>query len=117
LHIAHSTQKEIDHPHTPVWVKRAAGGLIFSMPVQLTPPEAALLNDITHILAGTGRVDNVTQDAQHVFEAQKYGHYFITTDRRVLARADVLTQRCSVGIVLPSEFLSVARHFIAQRTQ
>ncbi len=24
LHIAHSTQKEIEHPNTPAWVKRAA---------------------------------------------------------------------------------------------
>jgi hypothetical protein len=36
LQIAHSTQKEIDYPHTPAWVKRAAGGLIFSVEVQLT---------------------------------------------------------------------------------
>jgi predicted nucleic acid-binding protein len=115
LHIAHSAQKEIDHPNTPISVKRAASALIFSMPVQLTQPEAALLNDITDILAGTGKVDNVVQDAQHVFEAQKYGYYFITTDKRILARAETLEKRCSVGVVLPSEFLRIARHFIVQK--
>ena len=115
LHIAHSTQKEIDHPNTPDWVKRTAAGLIFSMPVQLTEPEVALLNDIRRILAGNGTVENILQDAQHVFEAQKYGYYFVTTDKRILARAGDLGKRCSVSVLLPSEFLSIAREFIAEK--
>jgi len=31
IHIAHSTQKEIEHPNTPDWVKREAQNLIYTI--------------------------------------------------------------------------------------
>ena len=115
LLIAHSTQKEIDHPHTPDWVKRAAGALNFSMEVQLTAPEHALLNDITSIVAGNGKPANIAQDARHIFEAQKYGTYFITTDERLLSRANALRTRCSVEVLRPTEFREIVERFIRER--
>src|SRR4051812_46045480 len=81
LQIAHSTQKEIEHRNTPDWVKKQAGGLIYSINVQLAPNEKKQLSDIEVILAGNGKVENIKQDAWHVFEAAKYGHYFTTTDK------------------------------------
>src|SRR5688572_589773 len=94
LLIAHSTQKEIEHPNTPAWVKQEAAGLIYSIDVQLTPNEKQLLSDIEVILAGNGKIENIRQDARHVFETQKYGGYFVTTDKRILARAKELKDRC-----------------------
>jgi len=113
LQIAHSSQKEIEHPNTPSWVKDRAAGLNYTLDVNLTEPERAVLSDIRRLLAGNGKVENIIQDAQHVFEAQKYGHYFITTDNRILSRAVVLKDRCTVIILRPSEFLKVAQEFMA----
>lgn len=114
LEIAHSTQRELEHPNTPAWVKEKAGGLIFSVNVQLTESEMKLLSDIEIILAGNGKIENIKQDALHVFEAQKYGDYFITTDKRILARSELLRQRCSLNVLLPSQFLASAKKHIAE---
>ena len=115
LQIAHSTQKEIEHPNTPDWVKVRAGELIYSINVPLTPNEKTLLNDIEGILAGNGKIENIKQDAWHVFEATKYGHYFITTDKRILARAKALLDRSGLNVWLPSEFLASLKQHIAER--
>lgn len=115
LEIAHSTQKEIEHPNTPEWVKEQAGGLIYSISVQLTPNEKKLLIDIEVILAGNGKIENIRQDAWHVFEAAKYGHYFITTDKRILARADALRERSGVNVLPPSAFLASLNIHIAEK--
>jgi len=114
LHIAHSNQKEVEHPNTPAWVKEKAGELIYSINVQLTINEKKILADIEKILAGDGKIENIKQDARHVFEAHKYGHYFITTDKRILARAAVLRDRCSVNVILPSAFLASTRKHLAE---
>jgi hypothetical protein len=113
LLIAHSTQKEIEHPNTPAWVKQDAAGLIYSIDAQLTPNEEKLLCDIEMILAGNGKIENIKQDARHVFEAQKYGCYFVTTDKRILVRADALKDSCGISIQLPSEFLSLVKQYTA----
>jgi hypothetical protein len=109
LQIAHSTQKEIEHPNTPAWVKAKAQNLIYTIQVQLTPNELAILRKIEAILAGNGKIENISQDARHVFEAQKYGSYFITTDARILDRAEALRKSCGVLIVKPSEFLALVK--------
>lgn len=115
LQIAHSTQKEIEHPNTPGWVKTLAGGLIYSVNVQLTQNEKNLLNDIEAILAGSGKIENIKQDAWHIFEAGKYGHYFITTDKRILSRADTLRERTGVNVLLPSEFLASLKKYVMEK--
>jgi hypothetical protein len=107
LQIAHSIQKEIGHPNTPASVKTEAQNLIFTMEVWLTPSELVILRKIEAILAGNGKIENISQDARHVFEAQKYGSYFITTDTGILNRAPALRICCGVEIVRPSEFLAI----------
>lgn len=110
LIVAHSTQKEIDHPNTPAWVKAEAQSRIYTLNVQLTANELAVLAKIEAILAGNGKVENIKQDAQHVFDAQKYGSYFITTDKRILLRAEQLARECTVSVLRPSEFLALVNH-------
>jgi hypothetical protein len=65
------------------------------------------LHRIEAILAGNGKVENIAQDARHIFEAQKYGSYFITTDARLLKRAAQIRLELSVTILKPSDFLEV----------
>ena len=109
LIIAHSTQKEINHPQTPSWVKSEAGGLIYTLDASLTFQEKTLLHDIENILAGNGKRENIIQDARHILEAQKYGTYFVTTDNRLLRKKHKILELCDVVILLPSEFLTIAR--------
>ena len=115
IQIAHSTQKEIDHPNTPAWVKREALNLIYTIPVHLTDSELKKLREIEAILAGNGKVENILQDAKHVFDAQKYGSYFVTTDSRILDRAGTLRLACNVNILKPSEFLSLVKHYLKKQ--
>jgi hypothetical protein len=116
IQIAHSTQKEIQHPNTPAWVKREALNLIYTLPVSLIESEVRRLREIETILSGNGKIENILQDARHVFEAQKYGSYFITTDSRILDRASRLRTACGVTIVKPSEFLSIVKEHIEKKS-
>jgi len=109
LEIAHSTQKEIEHPNTPSWVKQEADNLIYTIEVGRNTNERDLLHKIEVILAGEGKIENITEDALHIFEAQKYGSYFITTDNRILKRKGTLHKVCSLKIMKPSEFLSLIK--------
>ncbi len=115
IQIAHSTQKEIDHPNTPDWVKREALNLIYTIPVHLTDGELRKLREIEAILAGNGKVENILQDAKHVFEVQKYGSYFVTTDSRILDRAATLRLACNVNILKPSKFLSLVKQYLKKQ--
>ena len=111
IRLAHSNQKEIDHPNTPAWVKNTAASLIYTMQVSFTPGERSRLRKIHAILTGNGKPENVEEDARHVFEAQKYGSYFVTTDDRILRRAHELRTVCTVEILRPSEFLELVRNY------
>ena len=107
--IAHSTQKEIEHPNTPRWVKDRANDAIYTLETSQTPSERVLYTKILDILAGDGMRENMAQDATHIFEAQKYGSYFITTEGRLLKKAPILRKLCGVEVILPSEFLVLVR--------
>ncbi len=111
LQIAHSTQKEIEHPNTPGWVKQTANNFIYTIETSLVESEQRLKAQILKILAGNGKPENVTQDAQHVFEAAKYGSYFVTTDHRILQKRRELCSVCDVDIVTPSELLEILRTY------
>lgn len=109
LVIAHSTLKETDHPNTPARVRAEAAAMIYTKDVELTAPEIERLRRIETILAGNGKVESIVQDARHIFEAQKYGSYFITTDARLLKRAAQIRQELSFTILKPSDFLELVR--------
>jgi hypothetical protein len=112
IRLAHSNQKEVDHLNTPAWVKRKAAGLIYTTQVTLTPDERSRLGKIHAILTGSGKPENVEDDARHIFEAQKYGSYFVTTDERPLKRADEIRTECGVEILRPSQFLELVRSHV-----
>lgn len=105
LLIAHSTKKELEHPNTPRWVKAEAAARIYSTETTRTVGELSRLKQIHTILTGNGRPEKYWQDAEHVFEANKYGSYFVTTDRRILDKPGNLSNIVAVKILLPSEFL------------
>jgi len=110
VRIAHSTQKEIEHPNTPIWVKNEATGLIYTIKTSLTQDEIAIRGKIHETLTGNGNPENYEADATHIFEAQKYGSYFITTDGRILKFVRGLQNICNISILLPSDFLKLVRN-------
>ncbi len=109
VQIAHSTQREIDHPNTPAWVKKRAADGIFTMEVQLTPSEVAVRDQIWAIITGNGKPENYRADAEHVFEAQKYGSYFVTTDQGILDKSGELRKVCQIEIIKPTQLLALLR--------
>jgi hypothetical protein len=107
LHLTHSTQKEIDHPNTPSWVKKEANSFIYTIQTNLTVEEQNLKKRIWNILTGNGKPEKMKKDAEHVFEAGKHVGYFITTDARIIKKKQELESICSVTIVKPTEFLGI----------
>lgn len=112
IRLAHSNQKEVDHPNTPAWVKAKAAGLIYTTNVTLTQDEKSRLTKIHAILTGNGKPEKLEDDARHIFEAQKYGSYFVTTDEKLLKRADEIRTECGVEILRPSQFLGLVRSHV-----
>lgn len=115
LAIPYSTLREIDHPNTPAAVKSMAANQQFTIPVELTPDEARIQTEILRILTGNGKPESMRRDSENVFEAQKYGGHFITTDKRVLARATQLFVLCGLSIVKPTDFLATIKQRLAER--
>ncbi len=107
LNIAHSVKKEIEHPNTPDWVKREAGCIVFTLDVGLTQGEKELKRRINEVLAGDGKIDNCREDAEHIFECNKYGGIFVTVDKGILRKRDELHKLCGVDILLPSEVMAL----------
>ncbi len=50
LTLTHSTQKEIEHPNTPLWVKKEASSFLFTYPTNLTIEEQNLKKHIWEVL-------------------------------------------------------------------
>ena len=111
LQIAHSTQKELEHPNTPSWVKREAANLVYTIETPLTPEQRKVKDEVLRILAGNGKPENMFQDAQHVFNAGNYGSYFVTTDERILEKRAELGGLCDVDIVKPSELIAILKTY------
>ncbi len=109
LAIAHSTEKEIEHPNTPIWVKQKALQMFFTVSVSLTEEERVTLSQIEKILAGNGNVELVRSDAFHLFEAQKYADDFITADNGIWKKRQLIQTLCSIKIYKPSEYLELLR--------
>ena len=109
LLIAHSNQKEIEHPNTPTEVKREASDLNYTIQTQLTAEECKRKASIHAILTGNGKQEKFEADATHVFEAGKYHGYFITTDERILGKRKELQTVSPAVIVKPSEWLLIFR--------
>lgn len=107
LIISHSVMKEIDHPNTPIWVKKEAQNVLFSYAVPLNEEQKNTKEEIFRILTGNGTSDKMKQDAEHVYHAAYSHGYFITTDNRILKRRNDIQKICNVSIFKPSEWLQL----------
>jgi predicted nucleic acid-binding protein len=108
--LSYSVQDELNHPNTPAHVRRAASEFDYSKAVQLTPMELANIEKLVEHAKGNADLKNIRRDLFHVSEAGKYGGYFITRDKRLLARADKIANFLGVEVVTPSTFLQRVEH-------
>jgi hypothetical protein len=106
LMLPYSVQAEIENPSTPDHVKAAARQFIFSQKVTITSGERGLYEKLLAEASGDAETKNIAADLLHVFEAAKYGGYFITRDKRLLKRRSVIGGLLQLDVVTPGEFLS-----------
>jgi hypothetical protein len=108
--LPHTVQEEINHPNTPLETRRRAADLLYTMDVQLSAEELALRDKVRIVFQGNANPGKHKSDAYHVFEAMKYGNYFITNDVRILKKGKELSALLyPAQIVTPTQFLSIYR--------
>lgn len=105
LLLPYSVQNEIKNPYTPAHVRRAANHFLFSVEVELTDGERCRYRDLVAAVKGNAEEKNIAPDLYHVWEAAKYGRYFITRDKRLLARSGAIASILQMDVVTPTEFL------------
>lgn len=113
-----SVRAEVQHPRTPLDVKSAVLGEIYSLPVGKTAGEHDTLRKVQALLRGNASSGKHDDDAFHLCEAAKYGGgYFITHDGRMLRKRDDLRSLLgpSLCIVTLQEFLEIYDDFAAGR--
>ncbi len=112
--VSGSVRREASHPHTPANVQAAMLPEIYTLPVSRTVEEQATLGRIRAVLMGNAQTRKHDDDAEHLFEASKYGGgYFITHDRRMLNKRDELRPLIgpTLAIVTLEEFLAAYDRF------
>ena len=116
VNIVHSVVKEIEYPNTPQWVQDIAVQSIRTVEIPLIQQELDELKEIQNIIIGNSSLKKREADCMHVFEAQKYGRYFVTTDRGIFKHAPTIRKRFSLVILKPSEFLEIVKENITNRS-
>jgi len=103
--VAHSVQKELDHPNTPEDIRQLSKAFIYTIEGDLTQEEIERRNEIRMLIQGNAAPGRHKNDADHLFELSKYGGgYFVTTDRRLLKHSETLFARYFITTIKPSEY-------------
>ncbi len=103
--VAHSVQKELDHPNTPEDVKRMGQALVYTIETDLTPELLEKKKEIRTLIQGNAKPGKHQGDADHLFELYKHGGgYFVTTDDRLLSYSDELFRKYFITTIKPSEY-------------
>ena len=79
----------------------------YTLETDLNDDEVKRKAAVHAILTGNGASEKYAADAAHVFEAGKYGGYFITTDQRILGKREELQRASGAVIFIPSEWRRV----------
>jgi hypothetical protein len=111
LVVSHSNMKETEHPNTPPHIRAEAASKIQSLETSLTSEEVAKKKEIWDILTGNGKPEKMKPDSEHVFEAHKYGGYFVTNDLRIIKKRQELRSICNAIIVTPCELVSIINEY------
>jgi hypothetical protein len=109
LVVPQGVRRESQHPRTPPSVGAEMGAKIFTLPVGRTAGELEQLRRVQAILQGNAKPGRHSADADHLFEAAKYGGYFVTNDRRMLDKRGELAEILppSLNIVTIEELFAI----------
>jgi len=103
--VAHSVQKELDHPNTPDDVKCMGQELLYTIETELTPELLSKRDEIRSLIQGNAKPGKHEGDADHLFELYKHGGgYFVTTDERLLSYSDELFRKYFITTIKPSDY-------------
>lgn len=103
-----SVEREIGHPNTPKQVRKDMAG-IYTISVGLTHDEVQKRAELRKLMIGNSTSNRHVSDADHLFEAAKYGGgYFVTHDRRYhLKSSKIVTLVPSIKIVSLLEIVDI----------
>ncbi|MCP4990664.1 MAG: hypothetical protein GY928_32865 [Colwellia sp.] len=105
--LMHSVVSEIRNPNTPDWLKDRERRSMQTVRLNLTNEEQITLGEIERIVVGNGSLEKRKADCFHVFEAQKYGGCFVTSDKGIYKHSDVIKEKYGLNIVRPSELVDL----------
>ncbi|WP_299589607.1 hypothetical protein [uncultured Microbulbifer sp.] len=105
--LMHSVVDEIRNPSTPKWLQEREPRSRQTVKLNLTEEEKRTLQDIENIIVGNGKFEKRKADCFHVFEAQKYGGCFVTTDSGIYKHAEEIFNKYGLYIIKPSKFLEL----------
>jgi hypothetical protein len=115
--LPYSVRDELNRPATPAAVRTAANRFIYSIRVQLTPPEIANRDRLIEEARGNSKKKNVERDLNHIFEAGKHGGgQFVTRDDWLLRKAERIWDLAQVEVVTPEQFVEKAEVALERRT-
>ena len=108
----YGVQQEVDDPRTPTGTKDDMAG-IYTIQTGLTSEEETIRAKLRDLLQGNAASGRHDADANHIFEAQKYGGgYFVTHDKRLLARKDKIANLIGpeLRIVALRQFMDICNN-------
>ncbi len=112
--VMYSVDDELKQESTPNKLKELGKVSRKTVKLNLTQSEKEQLDRITEIIVGNGKPEKRKADCLHVFEAQKYGGCFITSDKGIYKHASAIFNEFGLFIVTPSEFLAVLLKYSEQ---
>lgn len=100
-------QKEIDNMQTPRQTQMDMSG-IYTIKVPLNHHEFSIREKLRQVMSGNAQSSKHYADADHLFEASKYGRYFITHDRRIrMKQLEIVKLFPGLNIVELHEFVKI----------
>ena len=115
---AGGVRKEVQHPRTLAGARDVVLPRVVNLQPELTPSQRKSRRRVAAVLQGNARSGAHTADASHLSEAAETGcGYFITHDRRILAKRDELRHVLppTLTIVTLTEFFDLLDRFEAGR--
>lgn len=114
--VPYGVLNEINHPNTPSQIRHLFSSKIYTIQVQLTPQECKLLHSIESKFQGNAHPGRHAADANHIFQASKYGClYFITDDPRIPKKSQEMPELKPLQVVTLSDFLDIYDDYEAGR--
>lgn len=112
--LLYSVEDELKQERTPEKLRNLAKSSRKTVELNHTNEERLTLQRITQIVVGNGKAEKRKADCLHVFEAQKYGGCFVTSDKGIYKHSSAIFDEFGLVIVTPSKFLEAVLKYSEQ---